>query len=332
MFNRMILVSIMLMLPMISLSNPASAQEAPSWEIGWVEEHSDAVLLNSIGDKNSNDWWDRGGTVTLEFYIENTRVVEVTINLEFESDHEGEFDWVEVDLDESVVVQGQSNKTFSITIEVGSLNDVSEGSTHELRVIAQEDSLFPTTPQIIDVDTQVPRVAVMTADVVNEGVPVMAGDSMDVKVEITNLGNKNDGLMNSETKLTIDGCPQLDAEDDSSLFETVEPGATIEAIFTVSASSSHPSKSCIVTFRSSSAGLASVTDSIELEVRSSSSGNGGGSNGGGNNGENNGGGDGDDIESDEEVRANFLYSLSLASSLAIISIAALVRRFDTNCP
>ncbi len=139
-------------------------------------------------------------------------------------------------------------------------------------------------------------------------------------------------LMNSETKLTIDGCPQLDAEDDSSLFETVEPGATIEAIFTVSASSSHPSKSCIVTFRSSSAGLASVTDSIELEVRSSSSGNGGGSNGGGNNGENNGGGDGDDIESDEEVRANFLYSLSLASSLAIISIAALVRRFDTNCP
>ncbi len=169
MFNRMILVSIMLMLPMISLSNPASAQEAPSWEIGWVEEHSDAVLLNSIGDKNSNDWWDRGGTATLEFYIENTRVVEVTINLEFESDHEGEFDWVEVDLDESVVVQGQSNKTFSITIEVGSLNDVSEGSTHELRVIAQEDSLFPTTPQIIDVDTQVPRVAVMTADVVNEG-------------------------------------------------------------------------------------------------------------------------------------------------------------------
>jgi hypothetical protein len=75
-----------------------------------------------------------------------------------------------------------------------------------------------------------------------------------------------------------------------------------------------------------------VTDSIELEVRSSSSGNGGGSNGGGNNGENNGGGDGGDIESDEEVRANFLYSLSLASSLAIISIAALVRRFDTNCP
>jgi len=332
MYNRMILISIMLMLPMIPLSSPASAQEAPSWEIGWVEEHSDAVLLTSIGDKNSNDWWDRGGTTTLEFYIENTRLVEVTINLEFESDHEGEFDWIEVDLDESVVVSGQSNKTFSVSIEVGSLNDVSEGSTHELRVIAQEDSLIPTTPQIIDVDTQVPRVAVMTADVINEGVPVMAGDSMDVKVEITNLGNKNDGLVNSETKLTIDGCPQLDAEDDSSLFETVEPGATIEAIFTVSASSSHPSKSCIVTFRSSSAGLASVTDSIELEVRSSSSGNDGGGGNGGNDGGNDGGGDSDDIESDEEVRANFLYSLSLVSSLAIISIAALVRRFDTKCP
>jgi len=331
MYNRMILISIMLMLPMIPLSSPASAQEAPSWEIGWVEEHSDAVLLTSIGDKNSNDWWDRGGTTTLEFYIENTRLVEVTINLEFESDHEGEFDWIDVDLDESVVVSGQSNKTFSVSIEVGSLNDVSEGSTHELRVIAQEDSLIPTTPQIIEVDTQVPRVAVMTTDVINEGIPVMAGDSIDVKVEITNLGNKNDGLVNTETKLTIDGCPQLNAEADTSLFETVEPGATIEANFEVSASSSHPSKSCVVTFRSSSAGLASVTDSIELEVRSSSSSTPSTDNGGddGGNGDE---GDGDDTEVDEGVRANFLNSISLISSLAIIGIAALVRRFDTKCP
>ncbi|MCS5537272.1 MAG: hypothetical protein NZ770_04140, partial [Candidatus Poseidoniaceae archaeon] len=104
------MVSILLIMPMLSMDGPASAQdiEAPSWEIGWVEDHSNAVLLTSIGDKNSNDWWDTGGTTTLEFYIENTRMVEVTINLEFESDHEDEFGWVEVDLDESVVVPGQS--------------------------------------------------------------------------------------------------------------------------------------------------------------------------------------------------------------------------------
>ncbi len=331
--NRMILVSILLIVPMLSMAVPASAQdiEAPSWEIGWVEDHSNAVLLTSIGDKNSNDWWDTGGTTTLEFYIENTRMVEVTINLEFESDHEDEFGWVEVELDESVVVAGQSNKTFSVSIEVGALNDVSEGSTHELRIIAQEDTLLSTTPQIIEIDTQVPRVAVMTTDVINEDIPVMAGDSMDVKVEITNLGNKNDGLVNTETKLTIDGCPQLNAEADTSLFETVEPGATIEANFEVSAASSHPSKSCVVTFRSSSAGLASVTDSIELEVRSSSSSTPSTDNGGddGGNGDE---GDGDDTEVDEGVRANFLNSISLISSLAIIGIAALVRRFDTKCP
>ena len=331
--NRMILVSILLIVPMLSMAVPASAQdiEAPSWEIGWVEDHSNAVLLTSIGDKNSNDWWDAGGTTTLEFYIENTRMVEVTINLEFESDHEDEFGWVEVELDESVVVAGQSNKTFSVSIEVGALNDVSEGSTHELRIIAQEDTLLSTTPQIIEIDTQVPRVAVMTTDVINEDIPVMAGDSMDVKVEITNLGNKNDGLVNTETKLTIDGCPQLNAEADTSLFETVEPGATIEANFEVSAASSHPSKSCVVTFRSSSAGLASVTDSIELEVRSSSSSTPSTDNGGddGGNGDE---GDGDDTEVDEGVRANFLNSISLISSLAIIGIAALVRRFDTKCP
>ncbi len=331
--NRMILVSILLIVPMLSMAVPASAQdiETPSWEIGWVEDHSNAVLLTSIGDKNSNDWWDTGGTTTLEFYIENTRMVEVTINLEFESDHEDEFGWVEVELDESVVVAGQSNKTFSVSIEVGALNDVSEGSTHELRIIAQEDTLLSTTPQIIEIDTQVPRVAVMTTDVINEDIPVMAGDSMDVKVEITNLGNKNDGLVNTETKLTIDGCPQLNAEADTSLFETVEPGATIEANFEVSAASSHPSKSCVVTFRSSSAGLASVTDSIELEVRSSSSSTPSTDNGGddGGNGDE---GDGDDTEVDEGVRANFLNSISLISSLAIIGIAALVRRFDTKCP
>ena len=329
--NRMILVSVMLMIPMLSLSTPpVSAQvEAPSWEIGWVEDHSDAVLLTSIGDKNSNDWWDKGGTASLEFYIENTRMVEVTINLEFESDHEDEFGWVEVDLDESVVVPGQSNKTFSVSIEVGALNDVSEGSIHELRIIAQEDALFSTTPQIIEVDTKVPRVAVMTADVINEGVPLMAGDSVNMKVEITNLGNKNDGLVNTDTKLTIDGCPQLNAEAETSLFETIEPEETVEGEFVVSASSSHPSKSCVITFRSESAGLASVTDSIELEVRSSSS-TSSTNNGGTGGGDEPVGGDGD-AETEDEVRANFLNSISVLSSLGIIAIAALVRRFDTNC-
>ena len=212
--------------------------EVPNWSIGWVEDHSEEILLESRNDPNSNDWWDKSGFISIEFYIENNRVTELNIGLVAENDHEDAFDWIDIELEETVTVPGQSNKSFSIFIEVGSLNDVSEGSVHGLKIIAQEESLLPTATQDIEAETKVPRVAVMTADIIDEDIPLMAGSTLDLKVQLTNLGNKNDALVNSDTTLVIDGCPQLSAEPDTSLFATVEPETSIEGFFEVSASSS----------------------------------------------------------------------------------------------
>lgn len=301
--------------------------EVPNWSIGWVEDHSEEILLESRNDPNSNDWWDKSGFISIEFYIENNRVTELNIGLVAENDHEDAFDWIDIELEETVTVPGQSNKSFSIFIQVGSLNDVSEGSVHGLKIIAQEESLLPTATQDIEAETKVPRVAVMTADIIDEDIPLMAGSTLDLKVQLTNLGNKNDALVNSDTTLIIDGCPQLSAEPDTSLFATVEPETSIEGFFEVSASSSHPSKSCIIKLNSESAGLASVADSIEMEVKSSSS-TANQNNPGGNNGGNSTSEDSD--SGDDGVRGNFLSAISLPASLLALSIAAIFRRISPN--
>lgn len=334
--TRIIGCSALLLLSMFAAIPSAQAQEepqVPNWSIGWVEDNSEPVMFDSRSDPNSNDWWDKSGFISLEFYIENNRVTEINIGLIAENDHEDEFTWVDIDLDESVTISGQSNKSFSLTIEAGSLNDVNEGSIHGLKIIAQEESLLPTATQDIEADTKVPRVAVMTADIIDEDIPLMAGSSVEMKVQLTNLGNKNDELVNSETNLVIDGCPQLSANSDTSLFATVEPDTSKEGFFEVTASSSHPWKRCIIKFNSQSVGLASVADSIELEVKSSSSTSDSSNSDGGDNGD---GGDGstDDTDPEEEegLRGNFLNALSLPASLMIIACAAFIRRKTGHSP
>ena len=334
--TRIIGCSALLLLSMFAAIPSAQAQEepqVPNWSIGWVEDNSEPVMFDSRSDPNSNDWWDKSGFISLEFYIENNRVTEINIGLIAENDHEDEFTWVDIDLDESVTISGQSNKSFSLTIEAGSLNDVNEGSIHGLKIIAQEESLLPTATQDVEADTKVPRVAVMTADIIDEDIPLMAGSSVEMKVQLTNLGNKNDELVNSETNLVIDGCPQLSANSDTSLFATVEPDTSKEGFFEVTASSSHPWKRCIIKFNSQSVGLASVADSIELEVKSSSSTSDSSNSDGGDNGD---GGDGstDDTDPEEEegLRGNFLNALSLPASLMIIACAAFIRRKTGHSP
>lgn len=334
--TRIIGCSALLLLSMFAAIPSAQAQEepqVPNWSIGWVEDNSEPVMFDSRSDPNSNDWWDKSGFISLEFYIENNRVTEINIGLIAENDHEDEFTWVDIDLDESVAIPGQSNKSFSLTIEAGSLNDVNEGSIHGLKIIAQEESLLPTATQDVEADTKVPRVAVMTADIIDEDIPLMAGSSVEMKVQLTNLGNKNDELVNSETNLVIDGCPQLSANSDTSLFATVEPDTSKEGFFEVTASSSHPWKRCIIKFNSQSVGLASVADSIELEVKSSSSTSDSSNSDGGDNGD---GGDGstDDTDPEEEegLRGNFLNALSLPASLMIIACAAFIRRKTGHSP
>jgi hypothetical protein len=325
--NKIVLIVLMLMGVFIPASS-AQDIEVPNWTIDWVEDLSSATLLEAIDDKNSSDWWDKGGIITFEFYIENTRPTELNIALQFETDHEDEFNWIEVDLDESVAVGGNSNKTFEVTLEVGSLNDVGEGAIHGLTIIAQEDLQLPTNSQTIETDTKVPRVAIMMADIIDEDIPLLAGTETEIKVELTNFGNKNDKLKLTETEnpFTIDGCPQLSTQIDDSLAQAVSPGSSAEGTFVAKASSSHPTTECIITLKAISDGGASVSDSLSLEVRSSSSSNDGSSSGSGNNDTTPAGGD--DSSNEDGLKGNFLPSISAWLTIFIISWVAIIRRND----
>ena len=323
--SKIVVIVLMLMGVFVPASS-AQVPEVPNWTIAWVEDLSNATLLEAIDDKNSSDWWDKGGIITFEFYIENTRPTELSISLQFEAEHEDKFNWVEVDLDETVTVGGGSNKTFDVTLEMGSLNDVGEGDLHGLSIIAREDLQVPTNPQTIEADTKVPRVAIMMADIIDADVPLLAGTETEIKVELTNFGNKNDKLKLTEgdKTLTIDGCPQLSIQIDDSLSQAIPPGSSAEGMFVAKASSSHPTTDCIITLKSRSDGGASVSDSLSLEVRSSSSSNDGSSSGSGNN-DTTSTGDGDSSD-DGELKGNFLPSISAWLTIFIISWVAIIRR------
>ena len=326
--SKIVVLFLMLMGVFIPVSSAQPDVEVPNWTIDWVEDLSNATLLESIDDKSSSDWWDKGGIITFEFYIENTRPTELSIDLQFEADHEGEFNWVEVDLDETVTVGGGSNKTFDVTLEVGSLNDVDEGDLHGLSIIAREDLQVPTNPQTIEADTRVPRVAIMMADIIDADVPLLAGTETEIKVELTNFGNKNDKLKLTETEspFTIGGCPQLSTQIDDSLSQAVLPGSSAEGTFVAKASSSHPTTECVITLKAISDGGASVSDSLSLEVRSSSSSNDDSSSGSGNG--NTAPADGDDSSTEDGTKGNFLPSISAWLTIFIISWVAIIRRDD----
>ena len=325
--SKIVAILLMLMGVFIPLSS-AHEPVVPNWTIDWVEDLSSPTLLESIDDKSSSDWWDKGGIITFEFYIENTRPTELNIVLDFETDHEGDFNWFEVDLDESVAVGGNSNKTFEVTLEVGSLNDVSEGTIHGLTIIAQEDFQLPSTPQNIEADTKVPRVAIMMADIIDEDVPLLGGTETEIKVGLTNFGNKNDKLKLTETEnpFTIDGCPQLSVQIDDSLSQAVSPDSSAEGMFVAKASSSHPTTECIITLKAISDGGASVSDSLSLEVRSSSSSNDDSSSSSGNTDTTSE--DSEDSSTEDGTKGNFLPSISTWLTIFIIGWVAIIRRDD----
>jgi hypothetical protein len=306
-----IVVTILLvgvLLPLTSAQQP----EVPQWEMDWVDE-DEPVLLDLDGNKYFNEY--------IIFYIENTRPTPIEIFLDVSFDNDDVFD---VDVPDSVDVEGGSNVTVQITISGSGIGD--DGSMH------QADSTFDTleligeeriagtsigSQQIEKTLQFAPYHKLIPSVDENDIGDLEAGTDEGVIVSVKNDGNSADSV--SATSVSISGCPLLDVMGEDSLKGTNIPlGGSVTAELKISAANNHPAKKCTIQItitsegsgKSSSMNFEIKVDAPEEESNSNSVSN----------------TDNTVQDSDFEIEDNSLPAPSLLACTLMLLIAALIRR------
>ena len=116
---RCLLVFSLLLLGLIPNSSAQFPDNSP-WEFGWETDVEPSYELMLDGDK-----WEIEDM--LYFYVENTRMndLSLTISVEFDSDDE----LLEATFDEEISIASQENKTFSVELLSSNPDDVRGFST-----------------------------------------------------------------------------------------------------------------------------------------------------------------------------------------------------------
>ena len=230
----------------LSLTLPlSSAQEfnPPSWELGWDTDMDSTYLVDLEDD------WDLTGE--LVFYINNEQTGELNIEMTYDYDEDGPFDF---DGPDSVSVGGSSNKSFSISISGADAETVrafSPSSSIKLTVLAQETvGETPVRDNEIEGDISTPRMYQLLPEVQLPTDTLFSGSWVDFTLEVSNLGNNQDAITSGEA--TIRSCPHLSVTGLDSLEGTVvavtDENGTGVVSFTLrlEATSSHQERTCEV--------------------------------------------------------------------------------------
>ena len=262
----------MLLTFVLSFSLPlSSAQELnpPSWELGWDTDMDSTYLVDLEDD------WDLTGE--LVFYINNERTGELNVDLTYDYDEEGPF---EFDGPDSVSVGGSSNKSFSISItgaDAETVRAFSPSSSIKLTVLGQETvGETPVAENEIEGEISTPRMYQLVPEVQLPTDTLFSGSWVEFDLEVSNLGNNQDAITSGEA--TIRSCPHLSVTGLDSLEGTVvevtDENGTGVASFTLrlEATSSHQERTCEVSISILSEGdgtTRSSTMNVNVEAQQS---------------------------------------------------------------
>ena len=239
-------VVLVLLTFVLSLSLPiSSAQELnpPSWELGWDTDMDSTYLVDLEED------WDLTGE--LVFFINNERTGELNVDLTYDYDEDGPF---EFDGPDSVSVGGSSNKSFTISISGADAETVrafSPSSSIKLTVIGQETvGETPVGENEIEGDISTPRMYQLLPEVQLPTDTLFSGSWVEFTLEVSNLGNNQDAITSGEA--TIRSCPHLSVTGldslDGTVVEVTDENGTGVVSFTLrlEATSSHQERTCEV--------------------------------------------------------------------------------------
>ena len=312
---RCFLVFSLLLLGFIPNSSAQFPDNSP-WEFGWETDVEPSYELMLDGDK-----WELEDM--LYFYVENTRMndLSLTISVEFDSDDE----LLEATFDEEISIESQENKTFSVELLSSNPDDVrgfSTDTSFSIKITATETAgTAEISSEEIEADLKVPRSHKLIPEATTPTYAISAGTWVEATLHLNNMGNSVDAAKAIEAE--VRSCPLLDITGlDSALNVQVQPtginGQEAESFsFRIEPSSAHPSRTCEVTISITSEGNnieRSVVFDIEIQDGDDSDSN---SNSETDSGSSSSG------STDEDSSA--LPSLSFLTTFVLVGIAALTR-------
>tara|TARA_Y100000768_G_scaffold138201_1_gene102956 strand:- start:11937 stop:12896 length:960 start_codon:yes stop_codon:yes gene_type:complete len=234
---RIVILSSFLLLFGI-IPQPVLSQDiGDSWklEIDYPEEDSANPFILS-----------NGGSVSVGFFVENSGLVEISVEFAYEIPFGGKHEAPEAE-----TIPSGENKSFSLEIseiDVFAFDaEKTEKFSISATVTARQGIPDPlSSSQQREGDLEIPAIFSLSIDISEPFGPMNAGTDTTLLVTVQNNGNAPDGIGDIEIE---DDCPLMTTDNglDSLLIGNIDPGKTMDAELRVSASESHPRRHCDIT-------------------------------------------------------------------------------------
>jgi len=228
------------------------AQLPTGWDMG----------INYIDDDSSEAFEiSESGEVSIEFFVDNSELLEITVQFEYEIPFGGGHNGPE-----EVSVPGQSNGTYELEIKNIDVFNFDARKVDSFKITATITSRQGTPVAFDEPDSEegdliIPTIHNLALDMDDPIGPVNAGTYTILRVTVTNNGNVQDKVGNVEVS---DDCPLLTTDGglDELMDGSIEPGKTKQADLKVTASESHPSRRCEVEVSVTSSGASGAGKSL----------------------------------------------------------------------
>jgi len=247
--------SLVIRLVVLSIIIPSTislGQEIDAWELGIEYPNEDASNPFEIS---------KDGKVKVEFFVDNSGFVEITVEFAYEIPFGGEADGPEGE-----TVPAGSNESFELEISGIDVFDFEARKTEAFSitatVTARQGVPDPLNPQQKkEGDLLIPTIYDMRIEVSDPVGPMNAGSDTILRVMVTNTGNVQDKV--GDVQIT-DDCPLLTTDNglDGLMVGSIAPGNTAEADLRATASESHPRRHCDITVTVSSNGAMNTGGSV----------------------------------------------------------------------
>ena len=221
---------------------PASAQELGSWELGINYPDEDSANPFEISPE---------GSVNVEFFIENSGITEITVQLEYDIPFGGEFDAPE----EESIPSG-TNKSFDLKISGVDVQSFEAEKKEKFSITGTISSRQgvpdpSASSQNREGDLEIPTIFDISVEISDPFGPMNSGSETILTVTVRNEGNGQDGV---GEVLVEDDCPLLTSDNglDSLTLGNIDSGKTKDAELRLIASESHPRRHCDITVTVSS--------------------------------------------------------------------------------
>ena len=232
--TRAVILSSILLLWSIVPQSVLSQDIGDSWklEIDYPEEDSANPFI--LSDE---------GSVSVGFFVENSGLVEISVEFAYEVPFGGKHDAPEAE-----TIPSGENKSFNLEISEIDVFAFEAEKTEKFSitatVTARQGVPDPfSSSQQREGDLEIPAIFSLSVDISEPFGPMNAGTDTILIVTVQNNGNAPDGVGEIEIE---DDCPLMTSDNglDSLLIGNIDAGKSMDAELRVSASESHPRRHC----------------------------------------------------------------------------------------